>query len=90
MNPPVSLEKAKQIIQDWYNEYCRVYEKQNITLEIEEEKDPSKNAYKVTNPNNGASTTVFWSTVSDYERFQGDGIPGDLIGVIWDSFGDLE
>jgi hypothetical protein len=90
MNPPVSLEKARQIIQDWYDEYCRVYEKPNFELQIEEEEDPSKNAYKVTNPNNGSSTTIFWSTVSDYESFQGDGIPGDLVGGIWDSFSDLE
>ena len=89
MNPPVSTERAQQIIQGWYDEYCRVYEKPNVGLQIEEDKDPSKNAYKVTNPDNGTSTSIFWSTVSDYESFKGEGIPGDIIGIIWDSFNDL-
>jgi hypothetical protein len=90
MNSPVSLERAKQIIQYWYDEYCKVYEKQKIELQVEEDEEPSRNAYKVTNPENGASTSIFWSTVSDYDRFQGEGIPGDLIGIIWDSFNDLQ
>jgi hypothetical protein len=89
MNPPVSLERAKAIIQDWYNQYCRAYEKPLIQLEITEEDEKVSGAYKVTNPQNSSSTVLFWSTVADGERSESGGIPGDLLGSIWDAFSDL-
>lgn len=90
MKPSVSLDRAKAIIQAWYNEYCRVYEKPNAPLDVKEEEEKVSGAYKVTNPKNGTSTLIFWSTVSDYESSQSTGgIPGDLIGNIWDAFSDL-
>ena len=89
MKPPVSMERAKTIIQGWYNEYCRVYDKPDVALEIEEEDDKVSRAYKVTNPKNSTSTVIFWSILSDCEKSEGGGIPGDLIASIWDAFNDL-
>ena len=89
MKPPVPLERAKVMIQDWYNQYCRAYEKPVIQLEIMEEDEKVQGAYKVINPQDSSSTVIFWSTVADCERSDTGGIPGDLIGSIWDSFNDL-
>ena len=89
MKPPVRLERAKEMIQGWYNQYCRAYEKPVIELEIIEQDEKVSGAYTVTNPQNRASTVIFWSTVADCERSEGVGIPGDLIGSIWDAFNDL-
>jgi len=89
MKPPVPLERAKAMIQGWYNQYCRAYEKPVTELEIMEEDEKVEGAYKVTNPKNGSSTVIFWSTVADCERSDAIGIPGDLIGVVWDAFNDL-
>jgi hypothetical protein len=89
MKPPVPLERAKAMIQGWYNQYCGTYEKPVVQLEIIEQDEKVSGAYKVTNPQNRASTVIFWSTVADCERAGVAGIPGDLIGSIWDAFGDL-
>lgn len=89
MKPPVPLERAKAMIQDWYNQYCRAYEKPLIQLEIIEQDEKVQGAYKVINPQDSSSTVIFWSTVADCERSEASGIPGDLIGSIWDAFGDL-
>ena len=89
MKPPVPLERAKAMIQDWYNQYCKAYEKPVIQLEIMEEDEKVQGAYKVKNPENSSSTVIFWSTVADCERSGTVGIPGDLIGSIWDAFNDL-
>ncbi len=88
MRPPVDLEKAKAIIQGWYDEYCRVYDKPNIELEISE--NEASGAYHIAIPSRGASSTIFWSTVSDYEKYGGQGIPGDLMESITYAFEDLE
>lgn len=89
MKPPVPLERARTMIQAWYNEYCKAYEKPLSELEITEEHEKVEGAYKVTNPQNRSSTVIFWSTVADCERSDVVGIPGDLIGGIWDAFNDL-
>jgi hypothetical protein len=77
------------MIQGWYDEYCRVYGKESVQLEIAEEHEQIQGAYKVTNPRTGACAPLFWSTVSDCDKFEGTGIPGDLIGGIWEVFNDL-
>ncbi len=89
MRPAVPLERAKMIIQGWYNEFCRVYDKPVVELEVKEEDEKVSGAYKVTNPKTGASAPIFWSIVSDSERSDVVGIPADLIGGIWDAFNDL-
>ena len=89
MKPSVPLERAKAMIQGWYNQYCRAYEKPVTQLEIIEEDERVEGAYKVTHPKNRSSTVIFWSTVADCERSDAVGIPGDLIGSIWDAFNDL-
>ncbi|MFH1488301.1 MAG: hypothetical protein ABII06_05315 [Pseudomonadota bacterium] len=90
MRPGIPFERAKQIIQGWYDGFCKEYGKDQINLEIEEEDDRASRAYKVSNPVNGTRTSIFWSTVSDYEDARGGGIPGDLKFGIWDAFRDLE
>ena len=89
MKPPVPLERAKAMIQSWYNQYCRAFEKPVTELEILEEDEKVEGAYKVKNLKNRSSTVIFWSTVADCERSDALGIPGDLIGGIWDAFNDL-
>ena len=64
MKPPVSLERAKAMIQGWYNQYCRTYEKPVIELEIIEEDDKVSGAYKVMNPQN---RTLLRVSVDDAE-----------------------
>ena len=87
MKPPVSLERATQVIQGWYDAYCSDYGKSQAELEILEEHDQVSNAYKVTNRENGAGIPVYWSTMSDFEASGGVGVPDDF--GIWDAFGDL-
>lgn len=89
MNPPVPIERARAMIQGWYNQYCRAYEKPVIQLEILEQDEKVQGAYKVINPQDSSSTVIFWSTVADCERSESGGIPGDLLGSIWDAFNDL-
>lgn len=89
MKPPVPLERAKAMIQGWYNQYCNTYDKPVVQLEITEQDEKVSGAYKATNPQNGSGTVIFWSTVADCERSGAVGIPGDLIGSIWDAFNDL-
>ena len=88
MKPPVDLDRAKTIIQGWYDEYCRVYDKPNIDLEISE--DEASGAYRIANPSKGTASPIFWSTVSDYVKYGGQGIPGDLMESITYAFEDLE
>ncbi|MGD8226797.1 MAG: hypothetical protein PVH82_08270 [Desulfobacteraceae bacterium] len=89
MKPPVPLERARAMIQDWYNQYCRAYEKPVIQLAITEEDEKVSGAYKLMNPENSSSTVIFWSTVADCERSESGGIPGDLLGSIRDAFNEL-
>jgi hypothetical protein len=89
MKATVPFARAKAIIQGWYNEYCRTYDKPIVELDIQEEDESVSRAYRVTNPRNGTSTVVFWSVVSDYHRAGTPGIPGDLVASIWDTFNDL-
>ena len=90
MKPSVPFDRARQIIQAWYDGFCKEYDKSRVKLEIEEEDDRASRAYRVGNPLNGTRTSIFWSTVSDYEKSQSTGIPGDLKFGIWDAFRDLE
>ena len=89
MKPPVPVERAKMIIQGWYNAYCKVYDRPVLDLRVEEKHEKVSGAYKVTNPKTGASTPIFWSTVSAADRSDVIGIPGDLMGGVWDAFNDL-
>lgn len=50
MNPKVSDERAKMIIQGWYKGYCRETGTLPSTLEIQENNDKVSNAYRVINP----------------------------------------
>jgi hypothetical protein len=88
MKPPVSLDRAKSIIQGWYDEYRQDHGKSCITLDVQE--DEASRAYKLKNPETGAGTSIFWSTVSDYEHSGSVAIPSELKGSIWDSLQDLE
>ena len=89
MNAPVSVDRAKTIIQAWYKEYCEDYGKMIVPLEIEKEHDQVDRAYKVTHPLNNKSTHIYWSTLGEYEKSGSIGIPGDLKTGIWDCFVDL-
>lgn len=87
MKPPVSLDRARQVIQGWYNAYCKDFGKPRAELQILEVHDQVSNAYKVTNKGNGATIPVYWSTMSDFEASGGAGLPNDF--GLWDAFGDL-
>ena len=87
MKAPVSFDRAKIIIQGWYDEYRKDHGKSSVALDIQE--DEASRAYKLKNPKTGAATTIFWSTVSDCEQSGSVGIPGELKGSIWDSLQDL-
>ena len=89
MKPGVKLDRAGQIIQGWFGQYCRDHGKPEVVLEISEEHDNIANAYKVTNPNKGSSTHIFWSAVGDYDTLGSVGIPGDMKAGIWDAFSEL-
>ena len=89
MKPTVPLERARTLIQGWYNEFCKDHGKPTVMLDIQEEDDKAARAYKVTNTENKTSTIVFWSIVSDYESSGSSGIPGDLRSGVWDAFMDL-
>jgi hypothetical protein len=87
MKAPVSLDRAKTIIQNWYDDYRKDHGKSPVALDIEE--DDVLRAYKLKNPESGSGATLFWSTVSDYEQSGSVGIPAELKGSIWDSLQDL-
>jgi hypothetical protein len=89
MKPTVNLNRAGQIIQGWFRQYCKDYGKPEVVLDIVEEHDKVSRAYKVTNPANGHSAPIFWSEVSDYETSGSIDIPGDMKAGIWDNFSDL-
>ncbi len=89
MKHAVSLDRAKIIIQGWYNQFCKEYGKPAVTLEIEEEEHAGARAYKVVNNFSGCNTAIPWSTVSDYESSGSMGIPGDLKTSVWDRLQDL-
>lgn len=59
MNAKVSLDRAKTIIQGWYQGYCKEVGAIPTTLEIEETDGKVSNAYRVTNPCNGNSTPFY-------------------------------
>ena len=52
MRPNVPFDRAKQIIQGWYDGFCEEYGKEQVNLEIEEKDDRASRAYKVSNPVN--------------------------------------
>jgi hypothetical protein len=87
MKAPVSLERAKSIIQGWYDEYRQDHGKSSVALDIQE--DEVSRGYRLKNPETGAGSTIFWSTVSDYEQSGSVAIPAELKGNIWDSLQDL-
>ncbi len=89
MKHAVSLDRAKMIIQGWYNQYCKEYGKPAVTLDVEEEEHAGSRAYIVVNQFSGGRTEIPWSTVSDYEASGSVGIPGDLKTSVWDSMQDL-
>ena len=89
MKSTLTLDRAKMIIQGWYSEYCRDHGKSVASLDIREENDSAKGAYKVTNPENGASTSIPLSTISDYEASGAVGIPEDFKAFVWDTLQDL-
>jgi hypothetical protein len=85
----VPIERARVIIQGWFNDFCKFYRKPTAALQISEEGEPDTGAYKITNPSNGNTIKIFKSTLGDYESSRSVGIPGELQGKIWDSFQDL-
>ena len=89
MKHTVSLDRAKMIIQGWYNQFCKEYGKPAVTLEIEEKDHAGSKAYQVINSVTGGRTAIPWSTVSDYEQSGSVGIPGELKTSVWDSMQDL-
>jgi len=89
MKTSVPFDRAKVIIQNWFNDFCKFYGKPIATLQISEEGDPQTGFYAVRNPSNGKSTRIYKSAVSDYEDSGSVDIPGELKGGIWDSFQDL-
>jgi len=89
MKASVPFERAKVVIQNWFNGFCKFYGKPTAVLQISEEGDPHTGFYAITNPSNGKSTKIFKSTVNDFEDSGSVGIPGELKGEIWDSFQDL-
>jgi hypothetical protein len=89
MKHAVSLDRAKTIIQGWYNQFCKEYGKPAVTLDVEEEEDAGSRAYIVVNQVSGGRTAIPWSTVSDYEASGSVGIPGDSKTSGWDSMQDL-
>jgi hypothetical protein len=89
MKHAVSLDRAKTVIQGWYNQFCKEYGKPAVTLEIKEEEHAGARGYKVVNNVSGGSTAIPWSTISDYESSGSVGIPGDLKTSVWDSMQDL-
>ena len=89
MKSTISLDRAKEIIQAWYDSYQTNFGKSPATLEVQETDETMPGAYKVTNPNTGKSTRIFGSLVSDYVAAGGGGIPSDLQGAIYDAFEEL-
>lgn len=89
MKHAVSLDRAKMIIQGWYNQFCKEYGKPAVILDIEEEESAGSRVYKVVNNVSGGRTSIPWSTVSDYEHTGSVGIPGDLKTIVWDNMQDL-
>jgi hypothetical protein len=88
MNAAVTPDRAKMIIQGWYNRFCQDHGKQIVELAIEEGAQQGK-AYSVSNPESGAKATISYAVVADYESSGAVGIPGDLKFEIWDAFQDL-
>lgn len=89
MKQAISLERVKNIIQGWYNQFCKEYGKPAVTLDIEEEDHAGSRAYQVVNNVSGGRTAIPLSTVSDYEQSGSVSIPGDLKTSVWDSMQDL-
>jgi hypothetical protein len=89
MKSPLPFERARVVIQDWFNDFCKFHGTPPIALQIREEGNPDTGSYEIKNPSNGRSTRIFNSTLSDYEDSGSVRIPGELKGEIWDSFQDL-
>ena len=89
MKHAISLDRAKDIIQGWYNQFCKEYGKPAVALDIQEEDRAGSRAYQVVNNVSGGRTAIPWSTVSDYEQSGSVGIPGDLKTSVWDRLQDL-
>ncbi len=89
MKERVTLDRAKMIIQGWYNQFCKEYGKAAVILDIGEGEYAGSKAYKVVNNITGGKTWIPWSTVSDYETSGNVSIPDDLKTIVWDSLQDL-
>ncbi len=89
MKHAVGLDRARMIIQGWYNQFCKEYGRAAVILDTEEEEYAGSKAYKVVNNITGGKTWIPWSTVIDYETSGSAGIPGDLKTIVWDSLQDL-
>jgi len=89
MTSAVPLERARVIIQEWFNDFCKFHGKPTVVLNIKEEGEWDTGAYEIANPSNRKSARIFKSTISDYESSGSVGIPGELKGEIWDAFQDL-
>lgn len=89
MRQRVTLDRARMIIQGWYNQFCKEYGKAAVILDIEEQEYAGSKAYKVVNNITGGKTWIPRSTISDYETSGSVGIPGELKTSVWDSLQDL-
>lgn len=89
MKERVTLDRARMIIQGWYNQFCKDYGKPAVILDIEEEEYAGTKSYKIVNNITGGKTWIPWSTISDYETSGSVGIPDDLKTIVWDSLQDL-
>jgi hypothetical protein len=89
MKHALSLDRAKIIIQGWYNQFCKEYGKPAVMLDIEEEEHADSRAYKVVNKVSDGRTSIPWRTLIYYESTGSVGIPGDLKTSVWDSMQDL-
>ena len=88
MNATVTSDRAKMIIQGWYNRFCQDHGKQIVELDIEEGAQQGK-AFDVSNPESGTKAAISYAVVADYESSGAVGIPGDLKFEIWEAFKDL-
>jgi len=89
MQSAVPFERAKAIIQNWFNDFCNFHGKPKASLQISEEGDPQPGFYAIKNLSNGKCTKICKSEAADYQDSGSVEIPGELKGEIWDSFQDL-
>jgi hypothetical protein len=58
MKSAVPFERAKVIIQNWFNDFCKFYGKPTAVLQISEKGNPQTGFYAITNPFNGKIQSV--------------------------------